>query len=89
MTIDLSELVAFAGVRKKERDGTYTDPVTGEIEHYKGSYYVDYPMRTAKKLLRLIRENAEPEVVSQVSAYFNEHFAANPKLAKAWEDMST
>lgn len=87
MTIDLHALVTSAGIRKKEPDGVYTDPVTGETERYKGSYYTDYSMTKAKKLLRLIRENAGLEVIDKVSKYFTEHFAENPKLARAWEAM--
>ncbi len=81
MTIDLKELANSAGIRKKEKDGTYTDPRTGETEVYKGSWYTDYPMTKAKKLLKLIRQyNYRKEDLQKVDNWM----AKNPKLALYW-----
>lgn len=83
MTIDLKQLAASAGVRKKEPDGTWTDPRTGETEVYKGSYYVDWPMTKAKRLLKLIRRYYRTEADL---AACDKYFAENEKLMKAWRD---
>ena len=83
MTIDLKQLAASAGVRKKEPDGTWTDPRTGETEVYKGSYYVDLPMTKAKRLLKLIRRYYRTEADL---AACDKYFAENEKLMKAWRD---
>ena len=81
MTIDLKELVDSAGIRKKEKDGIYTDPRTGETEVYKGSWYTDYPMTKAKKLLNLIsRYYIQEEDLLKVDKWM----AKNPKLALYW-----
>ena len=81
MTIDLKELAVSAGVRKKEPDGVYTDPRTGETEVYKGSYYTDYPMRKARKLLKLIHEHCtDPEIVGK-------YLAPNKKLYEYWRSL--
>lgn len=81
MTIDLKELADSAGIRKKEKDGIYTDPRTGETEVYKGSWYTDYPMTRAKKLLKLIREkNYRAEDLQKVDFWMKK----NPKLNAYW-----
>lgn len=83
MTIDLKELAASAGVRKKEPDGIYKDPKTGEIEVYKGSYYIDYTMAKAKKLLKLIRAYGTEKDFKACDQYL----AVNKKLYKYWYEV--
>lgn len=84
MVIDLRELAASAGVRKKEKDGVYTDPRTGETEVYKGSYYTDYTMTKAKKLLRLIRQYYRTEADLEK---VDEYLKPNAKLYKYWREL--
>ena len=83
MVIDLKELAASAGVRKKEPDGIYKDPKTGETEVYKGSYYTDYAMTKAKKLLKLIWQYGRPEDFGKVDTYLE----PNAKLHKYWREL--
>lgn len=83
MVIDLKELAASAGTRKKEKDGTYTDPRTGKTEVYKGSYYTDYTMANAKKLLKLIWQYGRPVDFGNVSTYLE----PNKKLYKYWREL--
>lgn len=85
MTIDLKELADSAGVRKKEPDGIYKDPKTGETEVYKGTYYTDYAMIKAKKLLKLIRDNGTEEDFRKCDKYL----AGNEKLYKHWRALCT
>lgn len=82
MIIDLKQLADSAGVRKKEADGVYTDPRTGETEVYKGAYYIDYSMAKAKKLLKLIRRYYRTEKDLEAC---DRYFSGNEKLMKAWE----
>ena len=83
MTIDLKELAASAGVRKKEPDGIYKDPKTGETEVYKGTYYTDYTMIKAKKLLKLILQHGTEEDWKACDKYL----AGNAKLYKYWREL--
>ena len=83
MVIDLKELAASAGVRKKEKDGIYTDPKTGETEVYKGAYYTDYVMPKAKKLLKLIWQYGRESDLEKVGRYL----APNAKLHKYWRTL--
>ena len=83
MIIDLKELADSAGIRKKEKDGIYTDPRTGETEVYKGSWYTDYSMTKAKKLLKLIWQYGTDKDREACDRYL----AGNAKLYKAWTDL--
>lgn len=83
MTINLRELARSAGVRKKEPDGVYTDPRTGETERYRGAWYTDYTMAQAKKLLKLIQTHGREEDFVKC----DEYFAENAKLNKLWKEF--
>lgn len=83
MTIDLKDLAKIAGNRVREPDGTYTDPRTGEVEHYKGCVYTEYPMTKAKKLLKLIRKYGTEKEFRACDTYL----AENAKLYKYWREL--
>ena len=79
MTIDLDEVAAEAGVRKRERwqdvDGSW---------HY--SAFVEYTLARARKLINLILEYASEEDIRKVDEAF--YFYANEKLYRIWKEKS-
>lgn len=77
MTIDLDEVAAEAGVRKRERwqdaDGSW---------HY--SAFVEYTLARARRLINLILEYASEEDLRKV----DEAFQGNEKLYKIWKEKA-
>lgn len=69
MEINLEGLVSSAGKRVKDE--------------YNGGSYVDYPLRKAKKLLKLIRDYGTEDDFRKM----DEWMPKNKKLQQYWEDL--
>ena len=67
MTIDLKELAFSAGKIVEDK--------------YDGGKVLDYPMARARKLLKIIAENAGPEDLEKCNFWFKK----NEKLNKWWQ----
>ncbi len=70
MIIDLKQVVKISGVRTKDL--------------YNGGSYVDYPIAKARKLIRFILDNGDPEDFARCEICFRK----NKKLYKWWQKYS-
>lgn len=66
MTIDLRAVANYAGQRIKDE--------------YDGTYYVEYPIPKARKLMKLILDHGTTEDIRACETYFKK----NKKLYDAW-----
>lgn len=73
MEINPEGIASTAGVIRTEKipGGTYR--------------YVDYPLPTAKKLMKMILQYADEDAITQC----DEAFVRNKKLFKIWMDLKT